>query len=183
MSAVLFDDFGGDSPDLAARLIGARLLVDGVGGVIVETEAYRPDDPASHSFKGPNRTNGSMFGPSGHAYVYRSYGLHWCLNVVGEAAGAVLIRALEPEFGVETMSVRRGFAHPLCAGPGRLTQALGVTGHHDGLSLKAPPFDLLRHDSGKVPLIIGLRIGITKAIDQPWRFGLQGSAYLSRPFR
>jgi len=174
-------DFTGDAVDLAGRLIGARILVDGVGGMIVETEAYRRDDPASHSFRGLNRTNGTMFGPSGHAYVYRSYGLHWCLNVVAEEGGAVLIRALEPEFGIETMQMRRGTSRLLCAGPGRLTQALGVTLAHDGLSLGAPPFDLLAHRSGAVDVVTGPRIGITKAVDQPWRFGLRGSAFLSKP--
>jgi len=124
-----------------------------------------------------------MFGPAGHAYVYRSYGLHWCLNVVAEDGGAVLIRALDPEFGLETMIARRGIPRQLCSGPGRLTQALAVTGAHDGVSLRAPPFDLLRHISGDVSLVVGRRIGITKATDQPWRFGLQGSNHVSKPFR
>lgn len=173
----------GDAVELAGRLVGARLLVDGIGGMIVETEAYRRDDPASHSFRGPNKTNATMFGPAGNAYVYRSYGLHWCLNVVADAGGAVLIRALEPEFGIEIMQVRRGMSGALCAGPGRLTQALAVTGAHNGLRLNAPPFDLLRHRSSDVDLVIGPRIGLTKAVDQPWRFGLRGSAHLSKPFR
>jgi len=183
MSTMPFSLYGGDVIELAVRLIGARLLVDGVGGMIVETEAYRRDDPASHTFRGPNRTNASMFGPAGHAYVYRSHGLHWCVNVVGDACGAVLIRALEPEFGIDIMSARRGGAANLCGGPGRLTQALGITGSHDGLRLNEPPLQLLCHQSGNVGVVVGPRIGITKAVDQPWRFGLQGSAHWSRPFR
>ena len=159
------------------------MLVDGVGGMIVETEAYRRDDPASHSYRGHTRTNASMFGPAGHAYVYRSYGLHWCLNIVAEDGGAVLIRALDPEFGLETMIARRGTPRHLCSGPGRLTQALAITRAHDGVSLRAPPFDLLPNRSGDVQIVIGPRIGITKAVDQPWRFGLEGSIHLSKPFR
>ena len=127
--------------------MGATLLVDGVGGRIVEVEAYAVGDPASHGFKGPSPTRKSMFGPPGHAYVYRSYGIHWCLNFVCGDEGvpeAVLIRALEPTTGLGTMAIRRGIDDPrlLCAGPGRLCQALGVTSDYDGVPLDEPPFEL-----------------------------------------
>jgi DNA-3-methyladenine glycosylase len=173
---------------VAPELIGAQLFVDGVGGTIVELEAYDHEDPAAHGF-GNRRTerNASMFLPGGHAYVYRSYGIHWCLNIVcgdeGEA-GAVLIRALEPTQGLDAMRERRGLDEPrlLCSGPGRLTQALGVTRAHDGLSLERPPFEL-RPRAQEVELVTGPRIGITKAVEVPWRYGLAGSRFLSRPFR
>jgi DNA-3-methyladenine glycosylase len=170
--------------DLARALIGAELLVDGVGGIIVETEAYDIDDPASHSFGGPRTRTAAMFGPVGHVYVYRIYGIHWCLNLVGGAhpGGAVLIRALEPTAGLERMAERRGLADPraLCSGPGKLAQALRITGAHDGMALDRPPFSLV--PGGCRELLAGPRIGISKAVDQPWRFGLKGSRYLSRPF-
>jgi DNA-3-methyladenine glycosylase len=174
--------------EVAPELIGATLLVDGVGGAIVEVEAYDHEDPAAHGF-GNRRTarNASMFLPGGHAYVYRSYGIHWCLNFVcgdeGEAS-AVLIRALEPTHGLDVMRSRRGLedVRLLCAGPGRLCQALGVTREHDGLPLDRPPFALTAR-SGDVELVTGPRIGITKAVDQPWRYGLAGSRFASRPFR
>jgi DNA-3-methyladenine glycosylase len=173
---------------VAPELIGAQLFVDGVGGTIVELEAYDHEDPAAHGF-GNRRTerNASMFLPGGHAYVYRSYGIHWCLNIVcgdeGEA-GAVLIRALEPTQGLDAMRERRGLDEPrlLCSGLGRLTQALGVTRAHDGLSLERPPFEL-RPRAQEVELVTGPRIGITKAVEVPWRYGLAGSRFLSRPFR
>ena len=177
-----------DVHEIAPELIGARLLVDGVGGTIVEVEAYDHEDPAAHGY-GNRRTarNAAMFLPGGHAYVYRSYGIHWCLNLVcgdeGEAS-AVLIRALEPTHGLERMRERRGFDDPrlLCAGPGRLCQALGVTRDHDGLPLDRPPFELTPR-SRPVGIVRGPRIGITKAVEQPWRYGLAGSRYLSKPFR
>jgi DNA-3-methyladenine glycosylase len=174
--------------EVAPELIGAQLLVDGVGGTIVEVEAYDHEDPAAHGFRN-RRTerNASMFLPGGHAYVYRSYGIHWCLNVVCEeegVAGAVLVRALEPTHGVEEMVARRGVAELrlLCSGPGRLAQALAVTRAHDGLPLDRPPFELHAR-VGDVEIVTGPRIGITKAVDLPWRYGLAGSRFLSRPFR
>jgi DNA-3-methyladenine glycosylase len=173
-------------PEVARRLIGAILTVDGDGGIIVETEAYDIDDPASHSYRGATARNAPMFGPAGRAYVYRSYGLHWCLNIVcgSRPGGAVLLRALEPTLGVERMIDRRGLmdVRRLAAGPGRLCQALGVDAAHNGLPIQAPPFGL---DLGaSLPAVAaGPRIGITKAAEQPWRFGLPGSPYLSRPFK
>lgn len=176
--------FAREVATLAADLIGATLLVDGVGGRIVETEAYAPDDPASHSHRGPTPSNRSMFGPPGHAYVYISYGRHWCLNLVCLPGSAVLIRALEPTHGLDMMRGRRRVEAPrlLCSGPGRLAQALGVTRAHDGLPLDRAPF-AVHSRSGEVEIVTGPRIGITKAVDVPWRFGLKGSAYLSRPFK
>jgi DNA-3-methyladenine glycosylase len=174
--------------EVAPELIGAELFVDGVGGTIVELEAYDHEDPAGHGF-GNRRTerNASMFLPGGHSYVYRSYGIHWCLNFVcgdeGEAS-AVLIRALEPTQGLDVMRERRGLddVRLLCSGPGRLTQALGVTRAHDGLALDRPPFEL-RPPTSDVEVVTGPRIGITKAVEWPWRYGLAGSRFVSRPFR
>jgi len=170
--------------EVAPELVGAQLLVDGVGGVIVEVEAYDAEDPAAHGFRGPTARNASMFGPAGHAYVYRSYGIHWCLNLVCAAVGrpeAVLLRALEPTRGLDEMRRRRGVADErlLCSGPGRLCQALGVTGAHDGLPLDEPPFDLHARPA-PVEVVTGRRIGITRAADRPWRYGLADSRYLSR---
>jgi DNA-3-methyladenine glycosylase len=173
--------------EVAPELIGAELYVDGVGGVIVEVEAYDHEDPAGHGYRNRRSArNASMFLGGGHAYVYRSYGIHWCLNVVcgvEDVAGAVLLRALEPVAGLEEMRVRRGVADPrlLCSGPGRLCQALGVTREHDGLPLDRPPFEL-RPRRDEPELVRGPRIGITKAVEQPWRYGLAGSRFLSRPF-
>jgi len=173
--------------EVAPELVGAELYVDRVGGTIVEVEAYDHEDPAAHGYRGRTERNAAMFGPPGHAYVYRSYGIHWCLNFVcaGEGvASAVLIRALEPTQGLEEMRARRGVDEPrlLCSGPGRLCQALGVTREHDGEALDRPPFEL-RERSAEVEVARGPRIGITKAAEQPWRYGLAGSAFLSRPFR
>ncbi len=171
--------------DLSRALIGCELSVDGAGGVIVETEAYEAGDPASHSFAGPTARNRAMFGPGGHAYVYRIYGVHWCLNVVGGIApgAAVLLRSLEPTSGLDLMATRRLTEDPrkLCAGPGRLCKALGVGPAHDSLPLHAPPFALLPR-AIEPSIIVGPRIGITKAAERPWRFGLAGSSFLSRPF-
>ena len=173
------------SPKAAEQLIGWTLTHDGVGGRIVETEAYHFEDPASHSFAGPTARNAVMFGPPGRIYVYRSYGIHWCMNLVcGETPGsAVLIRALEPTHGLDVMIARRGLDDPrrLCAGPGNVCQALGVTRAHDGLRVDHPPFALDPGPSGDI--VQGPRIGITKAVDVPWRFGERGSKFLSRPFR
>jgi DNA-3-methyladenine glycosylase len=173
--------------EVAPDLIGVTLLVDGVGGRIVEVEAYDQEDPASHGFRGQTARNAVMFGEAGYAYVYRSYGIHWCLNVVCDQPGraeAVLIRALEPTHGIDVMRARRGVdaERALCSGPGKLCQALGVTADHNGLALDTPPFELLRRT--ETPRIaIGPRIGITQAADLPWRYGLESSAFLSRRFR
>ena len=172
--------------EVAPELIGTTLMVDGVGGTIVEVEAYDQDDPASHGFRGMTARTASMFGPAGHAYVYRSYGIHWCLNLVCAEEGraeAVLVRALEPTSGLDVMRERRGLdpARALCSGPGKLCQALGITRILDGLSLDEPPFEL-RARAGELPLAVGRRIGITRAVEQPWRYGLAGSPFLSRRF-
>jgi DNA-3-methyladenine glycosylase len=180
------EDFIGRSQDVARLLIGAVLLVDGVGGRIVETEAYDREDPASHSHGGPTPRNESMFGPPGRAYVYRSYGIHWCLNFVcreqGHGAG-VLIRALEPLRGIDIMRARRGVQELqlLCSGPGRVGQALGITRELDGRRLDRPPFQVLAAAEPAI-LLAGPRIGISKAMEVHWRFGLSGSRFLSRRF-
>jgi DNA-3-methyladenine glycosylase len=179
-------DFTRDSAEVASRLIGMTLLVDGVGGVIVETEAYDREDPASHSFAGPTPRNAVMFGAPGRAYVYLSYGIHWCLNFVCREAGhgaGVLIRALEPTAGIPLMIVRRRQRNlkMLCAGPGRLGQALGITHELNGMRIDRPPFRLIAATK-RASVVCGPRIGISKAVSHPWRFGLAGSRYLSRPF-
>jgi DNA-3-methyladenine glycosylase len=172
---------------VAPELIGATLLFNGIGGVIVEVEAYHHTDPAAHSYGGRTARNAVMFGPPGRAYVYRSYGVHWCLNFVCEAEGsasAVLIRALRPTHGLGAMRRRRGMGDErlLCAGPGRLCQALGISGAHNGMALDQPPFEL-RARAENVEIAVGKRIGLTRAVDHPWRYGWNGSKYLSRPFR
>jgi DNA-3-methyladenine glycosylase len=172
--------------EVAPDLIGATLLVNGVGGIIVEVEAYHHTDPAAHSFRGPTPRNRVMFGPPGFAYVYRSYGIHWCVNFVCEkegSASAVLIRALEPTHGLSVMRRRRRLtdARALCSGPGKLTEALAITKVHNGLALDAPPFALFAR-TATVDLVSGVRIGITKAVELPWRYGLRSSKFLSKPF-
>jgi DNA-3-methyladenine glycosylase len=179
-------DFWSRHPaEVAPDLIGWSVFVDGVGGRIVETEAYHHEDPASHSYAGPTPRNRVMFGPPAYVYVYRSYGIHWCMNFVcwaGAPGGAVLIRALEPTRGLEAMRERRGLmdTRALCSGPGKLCQALAVTRAQDGAFLYAPPFALEPGEAAGV--VAGPRIGITKAAEVPWRFGEAGSAFVSRPF-
>jgi len=181
------DFFARSVHEVAPDLIGVTLLVDGVGGPIVEVEAYDQEDPASHGYRGRTPRNEAMFGPPGHAYVYRSYGIHWCLNLVCGAKGvpeAALIRALEPTAGLEKQRRRRGVEElrALCSGPGKLSQALGVTREHDGLPLDEPPFRLEPRED--VPEIVtGPRIGITRATELSWRYALAGSPYVSRALR
>ena len=179
------DFFARSVHQAAPELIGATLLVDGVGGRIVEVEAYDHEDPASHGYRGRTQRNASMFGPPGHAYVYRSYGIHWCLNLVceeDEVAAAVLVRALEPTHGLDEMRRRRGHDEPrlLCSGPGRLCQALGITREHDGRRLDRPPFELRAPD---VPAetVAAPRVGISRAAELPWRYAEAGSRFVSRP--
>src|ERR1700736_703740 len=172
--------------EIAPDLIGATLLVGGVGGIIVEVEAYHHPDPAAHSYRGPTPRNLVMFGPPGFVYVYRSYGIHWCINFVCEKAGsasAVLIRALEPTRGIAAMRRRRHLddERALCSGPGKLTEALGITSAHNGLALDAPPMALYAR-AEKPEIVAGVRIGITKAAELPWRYGLTASKFLSKPF-
>jgi|SRR5215213_2121836 len=173
--------------EVAPELIGATLLFRGAGGIIVEVEAYHHTDPAAHSYGGQTPRNAVMFGPPGYVYVYRSYGIHWCLNFVCEQAGsasAVLIRALAPTEGIATMHRRRRRADVrlLCSGPGRLTEALGITHAQNGLALDAPPFEVQAR-KGEFDVMAGPRIGITKAAELPWRYGLKSSRYLSKPFK
>ena len=180
-------DFVDDSSSVARQLIGVTVLLDGVGGRIVETEAYDRLDPASHTYGGMTPRNAAMFGPPAHAYVYRSYGIHWCLNFVCREAGhgaGVLIRAIEPLAGLDTMRERRGVedVRLLCSGPGKVCQALGVSHLQNRLALDAPPFTLLARED-EVTVQAGSRIGISRAMDTPWRFVLAGSPYLSKPMR
>lgn len=172
--------------EVARDLIGATMLVDGVGGIIVEVEAYHHTEPAAHSYNGPTPRNQIMFGPPGFAYVYRSYGIHWCVNFVCEeegSAAAVLIRALEPTHGLAAMRRRRHAVdvHALCSGPGKLTEALGITIAHNTLPLDRPPIALHARTEA-VEVAMGIRIGITKAVELPWRYGVKGSKFLSKPF-
>ncbi len=173
--------------EVAPDLIGATMLVGGVGGVIVEVEAYHQTEPAAHSYRGPTPRTLVMFGPPGFAYVYRSYGMHWCINFVCEkegSAAAVLIRALQPIHGLAAMRRRRGLEDErmLCSGPGKLASALAITNAQNGLALTAPPFAI--HARTLTPEIVtGVRIGITKAADLPWRYGLKGSRFVSKPFK
>ena len=172
--------------EVAPDLIGATLLVDGVGGIIVEVEAYHHTDPAAHSYRGPTPRNLVMFGPPGFSYVYRSYGIHWCVNFVCEKEGeatAVLIRALQPTHGIPAMRRRRGLhdERALCSGPGKLCEALGITIKQSELALDVSPY-AMHARTEKPEIVAGVRIGITKAVDFPWRYGLKGSRFLSKPF-
>jgi DNA-3-methyladenine glycosylase len=181
------DFFNRSVHEVAPDLIGATLAVGGVGGVIVEVEAYHHTDPAAHSYRGPTERNSVMFGRPGHLYVYRSYGIHWCANVVCEAEGsasAVLLRALEPTLGVGLMRRRRGLRdlRLLCSGPGRLCEALGITNALNGHALDRPPIAFYARTS-EPEITAGPRIGITKAAELPWRYGLKGSKFLSKPFK
>ena len=175
--------FARSSEAVARDLIGATLIYDSAGGTIVETEAYHPEEPASHSFRGPTPRNAAMFSKPGNVYVYRIYGMHWCLNFVCTPGSAVLIRAFEPTTGLDRMTDRRGGLAPrlIASGPGRLCAALGITREDDGRSLFSPPFQLIGNAESR-EVLVGPRIGITKAVDEPLRFGLAGSAYLSRKF-
>lgn len=172
---------------VAHDLVGCRLFFDGVGGTIVETESYERDDPACHAYVGLTDRTEVLFGPPGRAYVYLSYGIHSLLNAVcepeGEAA-AVLIRALEPTAGLEAMRERRGDRPDgeLCSGPGKLTEALGIGLDRNGTALDRDPFLLLPPPEGQAPAVVtGPRIGITKAVERPWRFCAAGSRFVSRP--
>ncbi|MCW6506757.1 DNA-3-methyladenine glycosylase [Hyphomicrobiales bacterium BP6-180914] len=170
---------------VAEQLIGVGLFVGGVGGLVVEAEAYTRDDPASHSFGGPTPRNRSMFGPVGRVYVYRSYGLHWCFNIAcGSPGDAVLIRALAPTEGLATMRIRRGMdsIRDFCRGPGRLCQALGISGLHDGMDVLLTPFQIVDRIAAPA-IVVGPRIGLSKGAETPWRFGLSESPYLSRGFQ
>jgi DNA-3-methyladenine glycosylase len=187
MAVIRRNFFARSVHEVAPDLIGAWFGFDGVGGRIVEVEAYHHTEPAAHSFGGRTERNAIMFGPPGFAYVYRSYGIHWCVNFVCEpkgSASAVLIRAIEPLAGLARMRRRRGTqdVRLLCAGPGRLCEALGITHAQNGLALDAPPFELRRRGE-PAEIAVGPRIGLTKAVDLAWRYGLKGSRFLSKPFR
>lgn len=176
-----------DAASLAKSLIGSTFFINGVGGIIVETEAYDRHDPASHSFSGPTKRNQVMFEGPALLYVYRSYGVHWCVNFTCREKGygaAVLLRALEPTQGIDVMKKRRKTDNLrlLCAGPGRLAQSLGITDAFNGLPLD-DPIITFKKPSKKARIIKGPRIGISKATDIPWRFGLKDSPFLSRPFK
>lgn len=175
--------FGRPAPRVARALIGTTLILRGCGGQVVETEAYTPDDPASHSFAGLTARNAAMFGPPGRAYVYCSYGIHLCLNVTCGAGHAVLIRAIAPQWGRDVMAVRRGTDRErlIAAGPGRLGQALAISLADNHHPFDVPDFAFLRGPD--MSIVASPRIGITRATDRHWRFGLANSRFLSRPFR
>jgi DNA-3-methyladenine glycosylase len=171
---------------VARELIGCRLFFDGVGGTIVETESYERDDPACHAYVGLTDRTEVLFGPPGLAYVYLSYGIHSLLNFVAEPEGeaaAVLIRALEPTAGLEAMRERRGDRPDgeLCSGPGKLTEALGIGLELNGADLERDPFLILGPEGPPLAVVTGPRIGITKAVDRPWRFSAAGNRFVSRP--
>jgi DNA-3-methyladenine glycosylase len=179
--------FARPAVEVARDLVGVTLLLAGVGGRIVEVEAYDQDEPASHGFRGPTEATRALFGPPGRAYIYRSHGLHWCLNAVcdrpGRAAG-VLVRALEPTHELATMAARRGTDDPklLCSGPGRIGQSLAVTGACNGRRLDAPPFRLLQRQT-EPEIAATPRVGISRATGLPWRFVDARSPFVSRPRR
>jgi DNA-3-methyladenine glycosylase len=178
------DFFDRSVHEVAPDLIGVTLLVDGVGGRIVEVEAYDQEDPASHGYRGRSPRNEAMFGPPGQAYVYRSYGIHWCLNLVCGDEGvpeAALIRALEPTAGIAEQRRRRGVEdlRALCSGPGKLCQALAITKEHDGLPLDTPPFELQARVEAP-EIITAPRIGIARATELSWRYLDPGSPFVSR---
>lgn len=181
--------FAREAPGLARALLGCLLVHDGPGGRaagrIVETEAYDETDPASHSYRGLTPRTRVMFGPAGFLYVYFSYGVHWCANVVAGRDGygaAVLLRALEPIAGIELMATRRRTADPrfLCRGPGRLAQAMGITGGDNGVDLTHGRLFVARDEATRPEIMVGPRIGITRAADKPWRFSVAGSPFVSR---
>lgn len=184
MSRTAHSYFDAQVDDVAARLVGAKFFVDGVGGTIIEVEAYAADDPASHSFNGLTPRNAAMFSEPGTIYVYRSYGIHWCANIVCRPGSAVLLRALLPTAGINVMAARRGGVPErlLCAGPGRLAQALAIEGSHNGMSITDAPFEF-RPPAESMTVTRGPRIGITKGVETHWRFALAGSPYLSRPMK
>jgi DNA-3-methyladenine glycosylase len=172
--------------DVARDLVGCRLFFDGVGGTIVETESYERDDPACHAYVGLTDRTEILFGPPGRAYVYLSYGIHSLLNAVAEPEGeaaAVLIRALQPTAGLEAMRARRGERSDdeLCSGPGKLTEALGIGLERNGADLGSDPFLLLAPEGPAPEVVTGPRIGISKAVERPWRFSAAGSRFVSRP--
>ncbi len=175
--------FERDAITVARDLLACRFLVDGIGGHIVETEAYFLDDEASHAFRGPTKRNAAMFGRPGNVYIYRIYGMHWCVNFVCTPGSAVLIRAIEPEMGIAEMIERRGTnaLTQLCSGPGKLCQALDISIALNDRLLDQRPYSLT--PTAPAPIISGKRIGITKNAEAPWRFGILGSRYLSKPFR
>jgi DNA-3-methyladenine glycosylase len=180
------DFFDRSVHEVARDLVGCRLFFDGVGGTIVEAESYERDDPACHAYVGLTDRTEVLFGPPGRAYVYLSYGIHSLLNAVAEPQGdasAVLIRALEPTHGLEAMRERRGARTDLelCSGPGKLTEALGVGLEHNGADLSRDPFLLLPSEGPPPQVVTGPRVGITKAVERPWRFSVAGSPFVSRP--
>ena len=188
MSGLGAEFFDRSVHEVARELIGCSLLVGGVGGVIVETESYERDDPACHAYVGLTPRTATLFGPPGRAYVYLSYGIHSLLNAVCEPEGtaaAVLIRALEPRWGIERMVERRGLEdrRALCSGPGKLTEALGVGLELNNARLDRAPFEfgLPAAEEDELAVVTGPRIGISKATELPWRFCAAGSRYLSRP--
>jgi DNA-3-methyladenine glycosylase len=182
-----FEFFARSVHEVARDLVGCRLFFGGCGGTIVETESYERDDPACHAYVGLTRRTEVLFGPPGRAYVYLSYGIHSLLNAVAEPEGeaaAVLIRALEPTAGLDLMRARRGVEaeRELCSGPGKLTQALGIGLEQNGADLTADPFLLLpRETEWPADIATGPRVGITKAVDRPWRFCARGNPNVSRP--